>query len=142
MEIISKAITDPGILGLFSEHDDFMLDVLGEDKRYYTRYSEDEGIEHVWGAYESGLLIGCAAFRKKAAETGEVKRLFIRKPYRGKGISRELLRTLEDYAREQGCRTLYLDTRISLEPAVSLYRSSGFQILFQRGLYIQMEKIL
>ena len=47
--------------------------------------------------------------------------------------------TLGEYLR---CRRLYLDTRISLEPAVSLYRVLGFQITFQQGLYIQMEKEL
>ena len=44
------------------------------------------------------------------------------------------------YAKEQGYTTLFLDTRITLEPAVSIYRSFGFDIVFQQGLYIQMEK--
>ena len=53
-----------------------------------------------------------------------------------------LLKTMERHAVEQGCTTLFLDTRITLEPAVSLYRSFGFDIIFQQGLYIQMEKKL
>ena len=131
MEIVPREATDAGVLTLFSEHDDFMLDFLGEDSSFYTRYSEAENIEAVWAAY-----------RKRAAETGEVKRLFVRREYRGKGIAKKLLNTLEHYAKEQGCRSLYLDTRISLEPAVSLYRAFGFQVIFQQGLYIQMEKRL
>ena len=71
---------------------------------------------------------------------GEVKRLFIKNEYRGKGISKELLKTAEHYAKEQGCTKLFLDTRITLEPAVSIYLSWGFNIVFQQGLYIQMEK--
>lgn len=39
----------------------------------------------------------------------------------------------------KGCTKLFLDTRITLEPAVSLYRSFGFEITFRQGLYIQME---
>ena len=119
-----------------------MLDFLGEDSSFYTRYSEAENIEAVWAAYENSLLAGCVAYRKRAAETGEVKRLFVRREYRGKGIAKKLLNTLEHYAKEQGCRSLYLDTRISLEPAVSLYRAFGFQVIFQQGLYIQMKKRL
>lgn len=142
MEIIPKELADAAVLALFSEHDDFMLDFLGEDKRYYTRYSENEKLEHVWVAYEDGRPVGCAAYRKKDSGAGEVKRLFIRKEYRGRGISKELLKTLERHAEGQGCHRLYLDTRITLEPAVSLYRAFGFQIIFQQGLYIQMEKEL
>ena len=88
------------------------------------------------------LPVGCIAYRTKADGVGEVKRLFIRNEYRGKGISKELLNLLEKHAREQGCTKLFLDTRITLEPAVSLYRAIGFEIIFQQGLYVQMEKQL
>lgn len=142
MEILVRELTDSDVLSLFSEHDDHMLDFLKEDSKYYTRYSESERIETVWVAYENGFPMGCVAYRKREAETGEVKRLFIREEYRGRGISKELLRTVEAHAREQGCASLLLDTRITLEPAVSLYRSFGYQIVYQQGLYIQMEKEL
>lgn len=142
MKIVSMSITDASILQLFSEHDDYMIDFLGDDKRYYTRYSEGENIGNVWGVCVDGCIGGCVAYRQKAEGVGEVKRLFVRKEYRGKGIAKELLQTVEDYAREQGCHTLFLDTRITLEPAVSIYRAFGFRIVFQQGLYIQMEKKL
>lgn len=135
-------VTDEMVLKLFSEHDDSMIDFLGEDQVYYTRYSENEMIEKVWVAFSDDFPIGCIAYRKKSEGTGEVKRLYIKEEYRGRGLSKKLLNTLENYAREQGCRTLFLDTRITLEPAFSLYRTFGFNIVFQQGLYIQMEKEL
>lgn len=142
MNISSMGVTDASVLKLFSEHDDFMIDFLGEDKVYYTRYNESENIEKVWVVFSDNLPIGCIAYRKKEEGTGEVKRLYIKKEYRGKGISKELLKTLECYAKEQGCHTLFLDTRVTLEPAVFLYRSHGFSIVYRQGLYIQMEKEL
>lgn len=140
MNIVPVRTTDTAILQLFSEHDDFMLDFLGDAKKYYTRYSEKEKLEKVWAVYEDGVLAGCIAYRTKVDGVGEVKRMYVRKEYRGKGFSKELLKTVEGYAKEQGCHTLFLDTRITLEPAVSIYRSFGFCIAFQQGLYIQMEK--
>lgn len=140
IQIIPAKITDTIVLKLFSEHDDYMISFLGDDKGYYTRYSENENIGNVWVAYCDNLPIGCIAYRKKVDGIGEVKRLFIRDEYRGKGISKELLKTVECYAGEQDCHTLFLDTRITLEPAVSIYRSFGFNVIFQQGLYIQMEK--
>lgn len=142
MEIVPVKTTDANLLQFFSEHDDYMIAFLGEDKGCYTRYSEKENIEKAWVACNDNLPIGCVAYRQKANGVGEVKRLFIRKEYRGKGISKELLKTVEDYAKEQGCHTLFLDTRITLEPAVSIYRAFGFNIVFQQGLYVQMEKKL
>lgn len=83
---------------------------------------------------------GCIAYRKKEEGVGAVKRMFLKEEYQGRGIAKELLKTVENYAKEQGCHKLFLDTRITLEPAVSLYRAFGFDIVFQQGLYIQMEK--
>ena len=140
MNIVSMSIADKIVLSLFSEHDDYMIDFLGDDKWCYTRYSENENIENVWVVYSDNFPIGCIAYRKKADGVGEVKRLYIRNEYRGKGISKALLKTVECYAKKQGCNTLFLDTRITLEPAVSIYHSFGFNIVFQQGLYIQMEK--
>lgn len=142
MNILPAKVSEQPVLRLFSEHDDFMLDFLGEDKAYYTRYDVSENIENVWIAYEQDQPIGCIAYRKKNPDSGEVKRLFIRKDHRGKGISKQLFNVLKDHARAQGCRKLYLDTRITLEPAVSLYKSLGFEITFRQGLYIQMESII
>ena len=130
MEIISSNIYDTQVLKLFSEHDDFMIDFLGADKVYYTRYSEKENIEAVWIVYSENLPIGCIAYRKKENGVGEIKRMFIKDRYRGQ----------ENHAKNQNCHTLFLDTRITLEPAVSLYRNFGFAITFQQGLYVQMEK--
>ena len=142
MRIVSMNITDQNVLQLFSEHDDYMIDFLGDDKWCYTRYNANENIENVWVVYLGNIAIGCIAYRKKTDGIGEVKRLYIRSEYRGKGISKKLLDMVESYAKEQGCHTLFLDTRITLEPAVTIYRNFGFSIIFQQGLYIQMEKKL
>lgn len=139
MNIVPTNISDAAILNLFSVHDDFMQDFLGKDKACYTRYSPAESIEKVWLAFEDNMPIGCVAYRTKSDDTGEVKRLFIKSKYRGNGISKVLLSEVKSYAKAQGCVKLFLDTRITLEPAVSLYRSFGFEITFQQGLYIQME---
>lgn len=139
MDLVSMSAPNEQALQLFSDHDDFMIDFLSDDKIYYSRYSENERLENIWLAYEGELPMGCIAFRKKTDEVGEVKRLFIRNEYRGEGISKLLLSTLVSYAKTQGCRKLYLDTRTELVPAVALYRSFGFDVIFQKDFYVQME---
>ncbi len=142
MEIIPANITDESVLRLFHEYDDFMVSFLGEDRRLYTRYNGKENIKRVWVARWDSLPIGCIAFRDRTDGIGEVKRLFIKSEYRGRGVSKELLNTIESYAKKEGFHTLLLETRITLEPAVSIYRTVGFTIAFQEGLYIQMQKKL
>lgn len=140
INIVSMTNADNNALELFSLHDDHMMAFLGEDSGYYTRYNENENLENIWVVYLDEVPVGCIAYRKRSDAAGEVKRLFIRKEYRGNGISGKLLEIVECHAKEQGCDTLFLDTRVTLEPAVSIYRSFGFDITFRQDLYIQMEK--
>jgi len=135
-----RSADDEEILRLFSLHDDFMIDFLGEDRVYYTRYGEHEKLAAVWAAVINGQAVGCAAYRMKETSVGEVKRVFVQPDYRGRGLSKALLSAVEEHARKEECDKLFLDTRITLEPAVTLYRKAGFEIVFRQGLYVQMEK--
>ena len=140
VEVRPASLTSPQVLDLFSQHDRFMMEQLGPDQCYYTPYHIGENLLRVWGAYEGETLLGCVAFRWKAQGLGELKRLFVRPEYRGQGVAQALMAQLLSFAQSQGCSRLYLDTRISLEPAVALYLRFGFQITYQEGLYIQMER--
>ena len=142
LRIERRSDGDEEILRLFSRHDDFMIDFLGEDRIYYSRYGEHEKLEAVWAAVLNGQAIGCAAYRTKERSVGEIKRVFVKSEFRGQGISKRLMDAVEAHAREQKCEKLFLDTRATLEPAVSMYRKRGFEEVFREGLYIQMEKRL
>jgi len=142
VKIVPSSASAPGVVRLFAEQDDFMIGFLGEDSIYYTRYSKKEKIKNVWVAFCDDIPVGCAAYRKKSRGVGEVKRMFVRPEYRGRGISKALLAAVEEYARRRGDHTLHLGTRITLEPAVVLYRHSGFMETLRSGLYVEMEKKL
>ncbi len=142
MKIVLLDVISEEAIKLFSEQDDFMMDFLGADSVYYTRYSNNEKIKKVWLTYFDDLPIGCVAYRKKSSDVGEVKRMFIKREYRGRGISKSLLNVVEQYAKQSGDTILHLSTRITLEPAITLYRRSGFLEIFHDGLYVEMEKKL
>ncbi len=142
MKITLVEVISEEVLKLFSEQDDFMIDFLGDDSVYYARYSKSENIEKVWVAYFDDLPIGCVAYRKKSSDVGEVKRMFIKHEYRGRGISKSLLDMVEKYAKQCDDHTLHSSTRITLEPAITLYQHSGFFETFRNGLYVEMEKKL
>ena len=55
----------------------------------------------------------------------------------GKGFGRKLLDELLRVAKEQNVHSVWLEVRVSNEPAISLYKSFGFQEMGRRKGYYQ-----
>jgi ribosomal protein S18 acetylase RimI-like enzyme len=70
---------------------------------------------------------GCASLRKIGDGIGEMKRLYIRPAFQGKGIGRLLAERIIAEAKASGVHLLRLDTLPSMEGAIHLYRKLGFQ---------------
>jgi putative acetyltransferase len=101
--------------------------------------SFDEELKGLPGAYAapSGRLLlaqyeqqaaGCVALRKLEGDICEMKRLYVRPAYRGKGLGRILVERVIAEARAIGYKRMRLDTiASSMQDAVELYRRMGFQ---------------
>jgi GNAT superfamily N-acetyltransferase len=72
---------------------------------------------------EDGTLAGCGALRELEPGIAELKRMFIRPPFRGRDLGRALLHQLEQKARRAGIRVLRLETGGLLTTAIALYHS-------------------
>ena len=73
-----------------------------------------------------GEAVGCIALRRLDEHRGELKRLYVRPAYRGRGFATTLVRRIIQDAREAGYTQLLLDTEPFLKAALRLYRSFGF----------------
>ena len=60
-------------------------------------------------------------------EYGEVKRMFVRPAFRGRGIGVAMLDHLAEYVRERQIKLLRLETGIYQTNAIALYERWGFQ---------------
>ena len=79
-------------------------------------------------AESDGQLAGCVALHKLSGQICEMKRLYLRQQFRGKGLGRALAGQIIAEARQVGYRRMRLDT---VEPvmgdAVGMYRRIGFK---------------
>lgn len=77
-------------------------------------------------------LAGMGLIKTIGEKVGEVKRMYIRPEYRGRGYGKELMQTLVTRAEELGYSTLRLETANFMSAALKIYRSAGFK---ERGEY-------
>jgi len=78
-----------------------------------------------------GQVAGCVALRPldnvDYANAAEMKRLYVRKAFRGFGLGRQLVEAIMDAARLAGYNSILLDTLDDMEAARALYDELGFE---------------
>jgi putative acetyltransferase len=74
-----------------------------------------------------GRPAGCGGVKLFGSEYGEIKRIFVRPQYRGKGLSKLIMEHLEEYARGRGISILRLETGIYQPEAIGLYERLGYR---------------
>ncbi|WP_225755488.1 GNAT family N-acetyltransferase [Actinotalea sp. Marseille-Q4924] len=85
-----------------------------------------------------GQVAGCAALRDGStygAGTAELKRLFVRPAFRGRGLSGVVVGELERVARALGIERIVLETGDRLTAAIALYSSRGYDRIPNYGPY-------
>jgi putative acetyltransferase len=115
---------------LFWEYEIF----LGEDLSFQGFEDELAALPGKYAPPTGALFIavngegtaGCVALRKLEDAVCEMKRLFVRPQFRGRGLGRQLAVRIVDQAIRLGYSMMLLDTLDRLEKAMKLYESLGF----------------
>jgi GNAT superfamily N-acetyltransferase len=79
------------------------------------------------GFDESGAPVCGGGIKRLDDAAAEIKRMYVVPPARGRGHARELLRALEDAARDLGYRIVRLDTGPRQPHAQAMYESAGYR---------------
>jgi putative acetyltransferase len=74
-----------------------------------------------------GTPAACGGIKLFGTDYGELKRMYVRPRFRGRGFGKLMLDHLADYARQQGISLLRLETGIHQREAIGLYERMGFQ---------------
>jgi len=91
-----------GIIESFKEENDEML-------TFYIAYDDN------------GTAAACGALKHFDETTAEIKRMYVKPEYRGRGISKKILLKLEYHAREFHYQRLVLETGLKQPEAMNLY---------------------
>lgn len=120
--------------------DEYLNDIVGGEKQrsQYVQYNTLDQIHDVILIYDKELPVGCASFKQYEESVAEVKRVFVRKEYRGQGLSKLLMVQIQEKAKEKGFKTLILETGKILVEAVGLYNEMGYYIIDNYGQYKDM----
>lgn len=91
-------------------------------------YAEPRG--NLLLALVDGAVVGCCALRPLDSadypNASEMKRLYVRRAFRGFGLGRQLAEAVMDGARRAGYACVLLDTLDDMETARALYNDLGF----------------
>ncbi len=90
------------------------------------KYAPPEG--RLLLACKENRSVGCVALRRIDASTAEMKRLYVRPEFRGKGLGRKLTESIIEASSEIDYQRLRLDTLPGkMDRAIAMYRSLGFK---------------
>lgn len=84
---------------------------------------------------DAGDPVACGAIRRRDPETAEIKRMYVRRAARGRGLSRLVLGELQATAIRLGYRALVLETGSRQPEAIALYESDGYTVIPNFGFY-------
>ncbi|HPJ01670.1 MAG TPA: GNAT family N-acetyltransferase [Candidatus Limiplasma sp.] len=122
---------------------DETLNVLvgGEEQRaHYKQFNTLDPIHDVVLVLEAGQPVACGGYKLYEPGTAEIKRVFCKPEYQGRGYGRAVIIALEQRAAAQGYTRLILETGNMLEAAMKLYASLGFTRIENYGQYRCMPK--
>ena len=84
-----------------------------------------------------GAAAGCGGVQLFGTEYGELKRMYVRPGFRGKGVGKQILEHLADYSQRHGVTLLRLETGIYQVEAIRLYERFGFRRIAPFGSYVE-----
>ena len=110
---------------IYTEMDSSITEFVQNNLEPYISMKLPEGTLQILEV--DGKVAGMGVIHKLSEDTGEIKRMYNRPEYRGRGFGRLILNTLLDIGKSVGCTRFLLDSPNFGFAAHNLYKSAGFK---------------
>lgn len=102
--------------------EEYDTELLNNPRKYILN---DGG--HILIAILKEKVVGTVALIKRGDQIFELSKMAVTEEHQGIGIGKMLINACIKYAKENGCKRLFLDSSTTLSPAISLYTKYGFK---------------
>jgi GNAT superfamily N-acetyltransferase len=82
-----------------------------------------------WVVTIDGQIVGMFGIESRSEDSTELRRMYLDRAYRSRGIAQHMLQCAEARARDLGFEKLILSTAEIQEAAIAFYRKSGYQLV-------------
>lgn len=115
--------------------DAYLRIVDGDDHAFYAQFNKTDSLSNVLVCYDQELAIGCGAFKAYDSQTVEIKRMYTLPEYRGRGVAKNIMAALEEWAKEEKYSISILETGYLQKDAIALYTKIGYEVMENFGQY-------
>ena len=125
---------------LVNELDSILRTIDGEEHLFFAKFNRSDHLDKVVVMYYGIIPAACGALKNYSENTAEIKRMYVRPEFRGKGFAKKILNELEKWASKLNYTECILETGRDLKAAVGLYQSSGYDVIPNYGQYAGVDK--
>jgi putative acetyltransferase len=89
-------------------------------------FEPDDDVEYLVGVV-NGRAVACGAWQAVGPGAAELRRMYVRPAFRGRGLARQMIVAVEEEALAAGRPLLRLELETGMSAAIALYQSSGYR---------------
>lgn len=118
----------PDFVNLIKNLDQELHEMYGELQKSFDVHNTTEGLEVAVVVYEDDEPVACGGYKPYDASAVEIKRVFVKKEFRGNSLSTRLMQSLELEALSNKYSRIILETGTEQQAALELYKKRGYEV--------------
>jgi GNAT superfamily N-acetyltransferase len=143
LKLVDAAADNTDLARLIKKLDEDLLTRYPADEIFGVDFDDPKINEVVFViAYSGEIPVGCGAIRPIDDDSTELKRFYVEREYRNKGIAKQILSALEAKAKERGFNRIKLEAGAKQPEALNFYIKQGYYEIDKFGEYIECESSL
>lgn len=140
--VVRTTSDNPDFIALVKELDAYLAMIDGDEHVFYAQLNTIGKLKHIVVLYADEQPVACGAIKVFDEYTMEIKRMYVKPAYRGKGLASGVLKDLENWSKELGCIRCVLETGKRQADAIRLYEKHSYLPMANFGQYQGVENSL